>query len=738
MTSDETHLARKLAVILHADVVGSTELVRRNETIAHDRIQNCFTRLSDIVQAYGGVVHELRGDALLTEFSRTSDAVSAGLAFQAANIEHSAALDDDIQPEVRIGITLGEVVIADGTLTGPDVVLAQRLEQLAPPGGVCISQAAHQSTPERLPFDYEDLGEQKLKGFDKAVRAYSIVLRPGEAIPAPEPSKLTGETPSIQRKHVWAVSSVVALLLAVAGLLWFKPWAPKWELPDKPSIVVLPFTNMSDESEEEHFADGMTDDLITDLSRISGLFVIARNTSFTYKGAPVNIPEMAEELGVRYVLEGSVRRTGGKLRINAQLIDAATGGHLWAERYDSDIKDVFSLQNQVIGRITNALEVTLTDSEKSQLERIPTRNLEAYDYFQRAKRKFYLWGTDNKRLALSLYQKALELDPEFAEAYAAVASVASRVWRWSIAGVLPGPVARQLAFSAASKALALDPNNGEAYSVLAWSQLVEGEYEQAIATARRAVSMQSSPDIYAQLAGVLGYSGRHAEALAVMEETLRLEPRPPPTFHGMLGWVLFWNGQYEKAIEYLEKAQEGGVEYFPFLAASYAELDRLDKATAIVSKIQDALPAVSLAGIQSTYTYYRRPEDLEHHLESLRKAGVPEWPFGFEGQEKDRLDGSSITALTYGRTWVGRDVENGGSVIQEFDKNGNVVVKSTDSLLSGTATVEGDMLCLDFPARSPGGKQCSHLFRNPKGTSDNQNEYVMATDTMIINFSVKP
>ncbi|MDJ0957387.1 MAG: adenylate/guanylate cyclase domain-containing protein [Arenicellales bacterium] len=738
MASDETHLARKLAVVLHADVVGSTELVRRNETIAHDRIQNCFARLSETVQAYGGVVHELRGDALLAEFSRASDAVSAALAFQAGNLEHNTALEDDIQPEVRIGITLGEVVISDGTLTGPDVVLAQRLEQLAPPGGVCISQAANQSIPERLPFDYEDLGEQPLKGFDKAVHAYSIVLRPGETIPAPEPDTTTGKTGPVQQKQVWAISGVIALLLVVASLFWIKPWAPQWKLPDKPSIVVLPFTNMSDESEEEHFADGMTDDLITDLSRISGLFVIARNTSFTYKGAPVNIPAIAEELGVRYVLEGSVRRAGGKLRINAQLIDASTGGHLWAERYDSDSKDVFSLQNQVIGRIATALEVTLTDSEKSQLERIPTRNLEAYDYFQRAKRKFYLWGSDNKRMALSLYQKALELDPEFAEAYAGVASIASRVWRWGMAGVLPGPVARQLAFSAASKALALDPNNGEAYSVLGWSQLVEGEYEQAIATARRAVSMQSSPDIYAQLAGVLGYSGRHAEALTVMEQALRQEPKPPPTFHGMLGWVLFWNGQYEEAIESLEKAREGGVEYFPFLAASYAELNRHDEAKAIVKKIRDHFPTVSLAWVQSAYTYYQRPEDLEHHLNALRKAGVPEWPFGFQGREEDRLNGSAIAALIYDQTWVGHDIENRGPVVQEFDKNGNVVVKGMGSLLVGTATVEGEMLCFQIPARNLGRKQCSYLFRNPEGTPENQNEYVMATDTMILNFSVKP
>ncbi len=324
----QAHATRKLAVVLHADVVGSTELVRRNETIAHDRILDTFERLSGTVNAYGGIVHELRGDALLAEFNRASDAVSAALAFQAANAEHNASLEDEIRPEVRVGVSLGEVVVSDGTLTGPDVVLAQRLEQLARPGGVCISQATYQSIPERLPFDYEDLGERPAKGFDKPVRAYAVVARAGETIPEAEPAATISEARPALPNPVWAFVGVVFLLLIVVGALWTRPWAPRWVLPDKPSIVVLPFTSMSEESEEEHLADGMTDDLITDLSRISGLFVIARNTSFTYKGRAVNVPEMAEELGVRYVLEGSVRRTGGGIRINAQLIDATTGGHL--------------------------------------------------------------------------------------------------------------------------------------------------------------------------------------------------------------------------------------------------------------------------------------------------------------------------------------------------------------------------------------------------------------------------
>jgi adenylate cyclase len=299
-------------------------------------------------------------------------------------------------------------------------------------------------------------------------------------------------------------------------------------------------------------------------------------------------------------------------------------------------------------------------------------------------------------------------------------------------------VARKLAFSAASKALALDPDNAQAYSVLAWSQLIEGEYEQAIATARQGVSLDSSPHIYAQLAGVLIYSGQHAEALTVMEEALRREPKPPPAFHGSLGWVLFWNGQYERAAEHLEKALEGGVEKFQALAMTYAELGRLGEARAMVKRVHDFFPAYSLAWVRATYTYYKRAEDLEHRLGALREAGVPEWPFGHQGRTEDRLDGSSIEAITYGLTWIGHDAENRGPFIQDFDKDGNVVFKGSSTLLTGTASVEGGMLCLRFPARNLGRKQCSYLFRNPEGTPENQNEYVMVADSVILNFSIRP
>ena len=304
------HQTGKLAVILHADVAGSTALVQQDERLAHERIQETFNRFSDIVAQYHGRVRELRGDALLAEFDRASDAVTAALAFQAGQPDYLSQFNDNILPTVRVGIAMGEVIIADNTVTGAGVVLAQRVEQIAVPGGVVIQSAAYETIPGRFPFDYGDLGELDVKGFDNPVRVYSAGLRGDTAVPEPEP-KPESESESEQAGHQFrnisiAIATVVVVAVGVA-LAWFKPWEVREEpasvehmafpLPDKPSIAVLPFTNMSNDSEQEYFVDGMTENLITDLSKLSGLFVIARNSSFSYKGQQVKIRQVAEDLG---------------------------------------------------------------------------------------------------------------------------------------------------------------------------------------------------------------------------------------------------------------------------------------------------------------------------------------------------------------------------------------------------------------------------------------------------------
>lgn len=415
---------RKLAVILHADVVGSTRLVHGNETLAHQRIQEVFRRLSETIKSYGGISHEQRGDALVAEFDRASDAVAAALAFQAENTQFNSTLDDDIQPYLRMGIAMGEVVIADNTVTGDGVVLAQRLEQLAKSGGVCIQGAAHETVPQRLPFAYESLGEQEVKGYDEPVRAYAVELKRGHTIPRPERHG--------RRRSKWVVVAAMGLLIVIGGgLAWFQPWVVREEpasiermafpLPDEPSIAVLPFDNLSGDSEQDYFVDGISDTLITILARLPNVFVIARNSTFTYRGKPVKVQQVAEDLGVRYVLEGSVQKSGGNVRINAQLIDALSGRHVWAKQYDREVNDIFALQDDIARNVATAMEVELTEGEQARTWRSQTKSADAYDIYARGIQLSRRFTPADNAEAQRAFQKAVALDPEFAAGWVMLA-----------------------------------------------------------------------------------------------------------------------------------------------------------------------------------------------------------------------------------------------------------------------------------------------------------------------------
>lgn len=479
----DKRLSGKLAVILHADIAGSTALVRQDERLAHERTQNTFRRLSEVIDQYHGRVLELRGDALLAEFERASDAVSAALTFQADQSNNNAQLSDDIQPAVRVGIAMGEVIIADNTVTGAGVVLAQRVEQLAEPGGVLIQGAAYETIPARFPFEYEDLGGREMKGFDKPVRIFSASLKNDSALPDPEQPGHRSRT---------ALIAMVASAIVAAGvlLIWLEPWERTEEaasvermafpLPDKPSIAVLPFTNMSDDQAQEYFVDGMTEDLITDLSNLSGLFVIARNSVFTYKGKAVKVRQVAEELGVRYVLEGSVRRAGDQVRINAQLIDATSGGHIWAKRYDGSIEDVFALQDRVSAQIVSALAANITTDESARLEHAQTNSTQAYDAYLHGMQHYAKGTPDHYAEAARFLHQALEFDPDFARAHAALASVYFNSFRHEFAdqlGIRP--------FEAWNKAadhlqLAMNDPTSFAYQVASGLSLTGRRHEEAI------------------------------------------------------------------------------------------------------------------------------------------------------------------------------------------------------------------------------------------------------------------
>jgi adenylate cyclase len=629
-------LSAKLAVILHADVVGSTELVRRDEKRAHARIQETFHQLGETIGTYLGRVRELRGDALLAEFERASDAVSAALAFQVRQQEYVDGLDDDIRPMVRIGIALGEVVIADDTITGAGVVLAQRFEQLAPPGGVCITPAIREALPSRLPFDLENLGAHLPKGFDHETDVYRVSLRDAAELPGPETEKPARAGRPRKPSPTSLLAGVLVILAVVTGLAYLA-WNPASEsspseraeesVSERPSIAVLPFDNLSGDPNQEYFADGITEDLTTDLSRISGLFVVSRNSAFSYKGQSIDVRVVAEELGVRYVLEGSVRRAGEQVRINAQLIDGSDGGHVWAERFDGSMAGVFKLQDDVNRRIVSALEVTLTPDDKKRFDRIETTVPEAYDVLLRGVEEYNTYTSDAIARSRALFERAAELDPSYARALANIALThATDVnFYWSS----DRETSIRLGLEYAEKALALDSNIPQIYLTRSILYLSQRQYPAAIEAGRRTVEVHPQyADGQATLAFILSYDGQFEEALEALARAHRINPQGTGIYFAVEGRILFQLGRYDEALERLEVAISRNPAFDRMhlnLAAVYAAMGRLDDARWSVDEALAISPDINLASERQN-SLYRRQSDLDKFLEALRLAGIPQGP----------------------------------------------------------------------------------------------------------------
>jgi adenylate cyclase len=646
-------LSGKLAVILHADIADSTALVQQDKRLAHERIQDTFKRFSDIIEKYQGHVVELRGDALLAEFERASDAVSAALSFQSDHADHNSRINDGLRPTVRVGIAMGEVIIADSTVTGAGVVQAQRVEQLADSGGICITAAICESLSKLMPFDLEDLGEQVLKGFDIPVRVYRAELIAGQSIPPPQQTSLS-ETPSTKPRLVVAII-VIVFLVAGGAAYWFKTQEPKVEaasiermafpLPDKPSIAVLPFTNMSSVAEQEYFADGMTENLITDLSKISGLFVIARNSSFSYKGQQVKIRQVAEELGVRYVLEGSVQRAGEQVRINAQLIDATTGGHLWAERYDGSLQDIFTLQDQVTQQIVIALKVSLTGEEEAQYLRHNTENVEAHDAFLQGWANYKLGTTVDLARSIPLFEEAVRLDSGYAEAHAALATVYWDAYQkdWAFDLGIPS-------FEAESRASlhldeALKTPNPLAHAQMSRVYLALGFPGEAVRESELAVAIDSNnASGYASLANALILTDRPQEGADMIRKAMRLDPHHPPEYLTILGAAQFGLEQYEAAARTLERA----VNRIPdsekpliYLASSYGHLGNMRDAEDTIETTNDLRATLGLGQLSL---------EKEHEAADYSPfRGEIDFPsFGLkQAQDRLRLGLSKIPALNW-------------------------------------------------------------------------------------------
>jgi len=737
---------RKLAAILAADVVGYSRLMAADEKGTHARLKTLRKGFIEPKTAeHHGRTVKLMGDGALVEFASVVDAVECAVAIQQGVAERQAEVPADQRIAFRIGINIGDIIIEDGDIYGGGVNIAARLEALAEPGGICVARNVYNQVKDKVEFGFAPMGEHAVKNIPEPVVVYRLLTHPGMA------ARTSGLRPPGMPTWRWIALAVAGLVLFSAGgvVVWLQPWQRSAEapieadappLPDKPSIAVLPFDNLSDDPEEEYFADGLTDDLITDLSKISGLFIIARNSVFAYKDQAVEISEVARDLGVRYVLEGSVRRAGERVRINAQLIDGTTGGHVWAERYDRDYADIFAVQDQVIREIAEALSVQLTESEQTQVARLPTRSLEAYDYYLRAEQEQHSPEGDIGLLrALGLYERAIALDHDFADAYAGYARAAAYLWKSSYDVAMAGAVARKRLYETAGQALALSPQLPKAHAVLAEAQLVAGEHEAAIQSARRAVDFgPSDAEAYATLASVLAYAGMPAEAVAAAETAFRLNPKPPAATLLTAGFALFLDRQVERAIEKLEQARDLAPELnepHTFLAMAYAQNGRTEEAKHEVEVLLERVPSYSVEFERVMLAHLRREEDLKRCLEGLRKAGFPEWPFGYEAPDGRRIGESEGRALTFGQTWRGQH-ELATPFIAQISQGGTVAFRDPSSLRTGQFFWRDDMLCYQSEDTLLGRPNCGFLYRDDKEVGQTRYDYVYVNALSLLHFSI--
>jgi len=536
--------------------------------------------------------------------------------------------------EFRIGVNLGDVIEEESRIYGDGVNIAARLEALADPGGICISKTAFDHIETKLPLGYEYLGEQTVKNIAKPVGAYRVLMEPRVTVAGAK-----AKAPKVPLwSHKTVLASAIVVLVAIIGVgVWNFYWrAPKIEpaskekmafpLPDKPSIAVLPFVNMSGDPQQEFFSDGLTEDLITALSKVPNLFVIARNSTFTYKGKPVKVQQVAEDLGVRYVLEGSIQKAGDRVRITAQLIDALKGNHVWSERYDREMKEFFALQDKIALEILKALDVKLTHGEGGRIHGKGTDNLEAYLKFLQARELCMQPNRENLVQARQLTEEVITLDPKYPIAYHTLAVVnANDAWL----GISKSPRESLLkAIELEQKAISLDESCASAHAHLGFLYVMIREYEKGIAAGERAIEMAPNlADVYAYFAQVLNYSGRPEDAVALIDKAFRLNPVGPPMYYYLYAAHTYrLLGRYEDAIRMSKQLLSRWPNNFyahAGLVMNYVALGRDKEAGAAA---EDLLRIDSKFSAQR-YTRgfpYKDPALAAQVLELMRKAGLPE------------------------------------------------------------------------------------------------------------------
>src|SRR5229473_3145830 len=623
---------RKLTAILCADVFGYSRLMGENEEATHRTLSSHRKLIDSLIEQHHGRFVNSAGDSVLAEFASVVNAVQCAVEIQTMLKAKNANLPPERRMEFRIGVNLGDVMVDGEQIYGDGVNVAARLETLADPGGICVSGTVYEHLGNRLALSYEDLGEQSVKNIAKPVRVFRVLTEAGGA------ATTTRQTQGVARKYVRrgvfsiAGLAIIAATIIIVQHLSLRPPTPSASippaqppaltLPDKPSIAVLPFTNMSGDRDQEYFSDGITDDIITALSRLPGLFVIDRNSAFTYKGKPVKAQQVSRELGVHYMLEGSVRKAGDQVRITAQLVDATSGAGIWSERYDRPLRDIFSLQDEIVRRIVTTLNLQLDLMQRGTDVRQTTDNLEAYDDFLRGLEYRQNLSADGNAKARQMFEKAIVLDPKYARAYADLGFSYWMDWifQWS-----HDPHTLDRAFQLEQQAIALDDSLPVAHMALGETYLYKRQYDQATAEAERAIALDPNSAVgYRALADIMDFSGKSAEAVGLVEKAMRLDPRNRDLYLFLEGKSYNQMGRYEEAIPILKRhlaryPNSLGAHYN--LVVDYTELGREDEARAEAAELLRINPQFSLDAWMQMIPY-KDPAWRKRYYADLRKAGL--------------------------------------------------------------------------------------------------------------------
>jgi adenylate cyclase len=618
---------RKLAAILSADAAGYSRLMADDEAETLRALNEFRDLFRKRIEAHGGRLIDTAGDSILAEFPSAVEAVDCAVEIQHELGKRNSQLAEHRRLQFRIGINLGDVIEQeDGTIYGDGVNVAARLQQLAEPGGICISGTAFDQVEGKLPLQFKFIGEQQVKNIAKPVRAYRVLMDAPAVKSRPAP---------IARRRALALgaAAIIAVMLAV-GVVWKvqKPTTertsvvadPALAMPSGPSIAVLPFVNMSGNTEEEYFADGMTDELITALSRLRGLIVIARNSTFQYKGKAVDVRKIAQELGVRYVLEGSVRKERDRVRVTTQLVDAINGNQLWAERYDRPLRDIFSVQDEITQKIVTELDVQLVEGIEARSFRRTTNNVEAYQYFLQGRENTIRMTRESLTLGRQLLEKAIKLDPKFAMAYAFLAANRLLV---VIFGFTDSP-AQDLdrALELAERAIVLDESQGYPHVMVGRIYMQKRELDKGLPYAKKAIELEpNGADVNAIYAHMLEAAGRPAEALAHINRAMRLGPHPQAWWPWLQGLCLRQLGREDEAITAMRRSVALSPEWLAphaFLVDVYVAAGRDAEARTEAREVLRLDPTFSVDAFLKGFDWYKDPNMIKGYETNLRKAGL--------------------------------------------------------------------------------------------------------------------